>query len=68
MRLGLRDQAIVNVRAGLKLDQGSQQGHLILGMLLVSDPATRSEGIRHLEQVADTMPTARKMLLQWKGN
>lgn len=64
MRLGQRTDALASVRAGLKLDQGSPQGHLILGTLLAADPATRREGIRHLEQVADTMPSARKILDQ----
>ena len=67
MRLGQRDAALKNVRAALRLDQGSQQGHLILGTLLAVDPATRREGIRQLEQVADTMPSARKILSQLEG-
>ena len=62
MRLGQRDEALDHVRAGLKLDQGSPQGHLILGMLLVEDPVTRPEGVRHLERVADAMPSARRLL------
>jgi tetratricopeptide (TPR) repeat protein len=67
MRLGLRNEALVSVRAGLRLDQSSQQGHVILGTLLAADPATRGEAIRHLEQVADSIPSARRILAELQG-
>jgi tetratricopeptide (TPR) repeat protein len=57
-RLGRRDQAIESVRAGLKLDPASAQGHLILGNLLAMDPRTREEAIVHLEKAKDTLPSA----------
>jgi tetratricopeptide (TPR) repeat protein len=62
MRLGRRDQAIESVRAGLRLDQASPQGHLILGNLLAMDPRTREEAITHLEKAKDTLPSAAQAL------
>jgi tetratricopeptide (TPR) repeat protein len=61
-RSGRRDQAIASVRAGLKLDPASPQGHLILGNLLAMDPRTREEAIVHLEKAKDTLPSAAQTL------
>jgi len=62
MRMGKRDAAIETVREGLRLDQGSAQGHLILGALLANDPRTREEAIVHLEKAAKQFASAREML------
>jgi tetratricopeptide (TPR) repeat protein len=62
MRLGKRDEAIELVRAGLRLDQSSPQGHLILGNLLASDPRTREEAIMHLRKAKETLPSAKEVL------
>jgi tetratricopeptide (TPR) repeat protein len=59
--------AIATARAALRLDSGSPQAHLILGSILAGDPRTRGEGITHLEQAAETMPSARSALEQLRG-
>ncbi len=59
---GQRDLALESVRGALRLDQGSAQGHLILGALLAGDPRTREEGVRHLTRAAETLQSAREML------
>jgi tetratricopeptide (TPR) repeat protein len=64
LRLGHRDKAVENVRAGLKMDPGSAQGNLILGNLLAGDPRTRAEAIQHLEKAAETLSSARALLAQ----
>ncbi|MBS1858524.1 MAG: tetratricopeptide repeat protein [Acidobacteria bacterium] len=61
-RTGHRDQALETVRAGLRLDQSSPQGHLILGALLAQDPRTRDEAILHLTKAAETLKSARDFL------
>jgi len=62
--LGRPDEAMVNVRAALKLDQGSAQGHLIMGHLLASDPQSRREAIDHLKKAAATFPSAQRLIDQ----
>lgn len=64
IRLGQREKALENVRAGLKLDPGSAQGNLILGNLLASDPRTRAQAIPYLQKAAETLPSARALLQQ----
>ena len=54
-------------RAALRLDSGAAQAHLILGCILVSESRTRAEGVRHLEQAAETMPAARDTLAKVRG-
>jgi tetratricopeptide (TPR) repeat protein len=67
MRLGKRDQAIESVRAGLRLDPASPQGHLILGNLLAADPRTRDEAIMHLEKAKDALPSANELLAKLRA-
>ncbi len=67
MQMGKRDQAIETVRAGLRLDQGSAQGNLILGSLLAQDPRTREEAIAHLEKAADWFASAKELLAKLKA-
>jgi tetratricopeptide (TPR) repeat protein len=62
IRLGLRDQAIASARASLKMDNSFLPGHLMLGSILVVDPATRAEGMQHLEKVRETFASARDIL------
>jgi tetratricopeptide (TPR) repeat protein len=63
-QLNLFPEAIASARAALRLDSGSAPAHLILGSILAADPRTRAEGITHLEQAAETMPSARTALEQ----
>ncbi len=67
MRIGERGQAIDTARAGLRLDQGSPQGNLILGSLLAEDPRTREEAIVHLEKAADRFASAKELLAKLKA-
>jgi hypothetical protein len=60
--MGQRERALESVRAGLRLDQGSPQGHLILGALLAEDRRTREEAILHLAKAAATLQSARDLL------
>jgi tetratricopeptide (TPR) repeat protein len=55
-------EAVASARAALRLDAGSAQAHLILGAILARDPGTRAESIPHLEQAAETLPSARTAL------
>jgi tetratricopeptide (TPR) repeat protein len=63
-RLNRFPEAIASARAVLRLDSGSPRAHLILGSLLAVDPRTRAESIPHLEQAAETLPSARTALEQ----
>lgn len=55
-------QALDEVKAALRADPSNANGHYILGTLLLLDPKTAEEGIKHLERAAQTMPGAREML------
>jgi len=61
-RLQRWDEAEKSARAALRLDTSSVQANLILGFILVNDPATRSEGIRNLEKAAPASAPARLFL------
>jgi tetratricopeptide (TPR) repeat protein len=66
-RLGKRAEAIESARAALRLDNGSLQAHLVLGSLLAGDPASREEGIHHLELAATQYASAREILKRVRG-
>jgi len=51
-------QAEQSAKRALLLDSRNAPAHLLLGYLLAVAPATRKEGIRHLDYAAQTMPDA----------
>ena len=51
-------------RAALRLDSGYLKADLVLGFILADEPATRGEGIRHLEKAAAEFASARQALEQ----
>ncbi len=61
-RLDRLPEALVSARGALRLDSGFAQAHLILWSILARDPGTRAEAIRHLERAAETLPSARAIL------
>jgi Flp pilus assembly protein TadD len=66
-RLHRLPEAVAYARAALHLDSGFAQAHLILGLILVNDPRTRTESIQHLERAAATLPSARDALEKLRG-
>ena len=64
---GRMPQALENVKAALRADPANANGHYILGTLLLLDKRTAEEGVRHLEQAAQTVPGARLMLSKLRG-
>ena len=58
MNLGRVREALLSVRAALRLNSGYAQAHLILGSILASSRGTLSEAIPHLELAAETLPAA----------
>jgi tetratricopeptide (TPR) repeat protein len=61
-------EAEASARAALRLDSGYPQGHLVLGSILMRDPATRDEATRHLQLVAGQFPSARAYLNRVPSN
>lgn len=61
-RLG---DAVATARRALALDRNAAPAHYLLGAILALTPATRSEGVAHLEAAADKLPSARKELEKW---
>ena len=61
-RLQRWEEAEKSARAALRLDSSFVRANLILGLILVNDPATRSEGIRNLEKAAPASASARLFL------
>jgi tetratricopeptide (TPR) repeat protein len=53
-----------SARAALRLDSRYLKANLILGSILVEAPATRGEGIKHLEKAAAEFTSARQVLEQ----
>lgn len=51
-----------SARKALEIDPGNPQAHLLLGVLLVGSVDEKSEGFRHLEMAARTLPVARERL------
>jgi tetratricopeptide (TPR) repeat protein len=60
-------QAVEDVKAALRVDPGNANAHYILGTLLLQDKGTAAEGVRHLEQAAQTVAGAREMLRYVRG-
>jgi len=56
------DEGTRSAREALRLDPSCIPAHYLLGLFLVLDRRTRSEGLQHLELAARTMPAARAML------
>ena len=56
------DEAEKSARAALRLNSSYLNANLILGFILLADPATRSEGITNLEKAAPAFATARLFL------
>ena len=52
-------EAEKSARAALRLDSGYLKANLILGSILADQPATRGEGIKHLEKAAAEFASAR---------
>ena len=61
-RLERYEEAEKSARAALRLDSRYIQANLILGFILVDDPARRSEGLKHLEKAAPAFDSARLFL------
>jgi tetratricopeptide (TPR) repeat protein len=59
-------EAMQTARRALALDRTSAPAHYLLGSLMALTPATRGEGLAHLEVAAETMASARKELEKWK--
>ena len=64
LRLRRFDEAAQSARAALRLDSDFLQAHLILGVVMAIDPASRAQAILHLRRAADTYPSARTILEQ----
>ncbi len=56
--LGRNAEALDYARAALRLDQRALGAHYIVGSLLVLNPDTMREGLRHLEIAAEKFPSA----------
>ena len=56
------DEAERSARAALRSDSRYLQASLILGFILVDDPATRTEGLKNLEKAAPAFASARLFL------
>jgi tetratricopeptide (TPR) repeat protein len=63
-RLSRFAEAEQSARAALRLDSGYLKANLILGSILADQPATRREGVKHLEKAAVEFASARKLLEQ----
>ena len=61
-RLQRFDEAEKSARAAVRLDSRYLKANLILGFILVDDPATRSEGLKNLEKAAPAFDSARQFL------
>jgi tetratricopeptide (TPR) repeat protein len=60
--LGRYDDAIQSAAKALRLSPDAPTPHFVLGSLLIDNPATLREGIRHLERVAARLPDAMQNL------
>lgn len=57
-----------SARAALRLDSGYLKASLILGSILAHEPATRGEGVKHLEKAAAEFASARQILEQLRAS
>ena len=67
-RLHRFSEAEKSARAALRLDSGYLKADLVLGFVLVDEPATRVEGITHLEKVASEFSSARQVIEQIRAS
>ena len=61
-------EAEKSARAALALDSGFLKASLILGSILVDEPATRAEGTIYLEKASAEFASARKFLEQLRAS
>ena len=61
-------EAEKSARAALRLDSGYLKANLILGSIFVDEPATRGEGVKHLEKAAKEFTSARQFLEQLRAS
>ena len=61
-RLQQYGEAEISARAALRLDSHSVKANMIVGLILVDEPARRAEGIKHLEKAAAESDVARHVL------
>ena len=55
-------EAVVSANAALNLDKSNAPAHLVLGSILAGNPATWTEGVKHLEIAAETLDSAKATL------
>jgi tetratricopeptide (TPR) repeat protein len=67
-RLNRFAEAETSARAALRLDSGYLTANLILGSILAYQPATRGEGVKHLEKAAAEFASARQFLEQLRAS
>lgn len=68
LAMGRRAEAEGNVRRAIQLSPDNASAHLLIGRLLAEKPETLSEGLRHLEYAARTIPEAKQMVKAFNGN
>ena len=56
-----------SARHALALSLNNDRAHVLLGILLGAEPATRAEGARHLEQATSTFPQVKRLLDELRG-
>jgi predicted Zn-dependent protease len=67
-QLNRRAEAEQLARAALRLDSSYLKASLILGSILVDQPATRREGIKHLEKAATEFAFVRQYIEQLRAS
>jgi tetratricopeptide (TPR) repeat protein len=67
-RLERYAEAEKSARAALRLDAGYVKANLILGSVLTHEPATRGEGVKHLQKAAAEYSSARQLLEQLQAS
>jgi tetratricopeptide (TPR) repeat protein len=61
-------EAEESARAAVRLDSSYLKANLILGVILVHEPATRGEGVKHLEKAAKEFASAGQFLEQLRAS
>jgi len=61
-------EAEKSASAALRLDAGYSKANLILGSILTHEPATRGEGLKHLQKAATELASARQPLQQLQAS
>ena len=56
-----------SARQAIALSLDNDRAHMLLGVLLGAEPATRAEGVRHLEQAGSTFPEVERLLEELHG-